>query len=98
VRTAQTTAETISTDNNGSYATVSLSKLHAYESSLVISRRAAIRSHELAYLFLAKGTATGYVVGAVALADGNGYLIERRAPAGEIVRVARECGRATVEW
>src|SRR5579884_879579 len=35
-RTAQTTAETIATDNNGSYATLSTTELTKYEPSIVV--------------------------------------------------------------
>jgi len=36
-RTAETTSETIATDNNGLYNEVSLAKLHEYEPSIVIT-------------------------------------------------------------
>jgi type IV pilus assembly protein PilA len=34
-RTAETTAETVATDNGGSYSLVSLAKLHEYEPSII---------------------------------------------------------------
>jgi type IV pilus assembly protein PilA len=62
VRTAQTTAETISTDNNGSYASITSgggpSVLAAVEKSIPI----AAGSPPTAYLSGATGTSNGYSV------------------------------------
>jgi type IV pilus assembly protein PilA len=55
-RTAQTTAETIATDNSGSYATVSPAKINEVEKSIPLS------STTNAFLKEAKGTTTGYEV------------------------------------
>src|SRR5438132_14374225 len=62
-RTAQTTAETVSTDNNGSYATVSLATLNTLEKSIPLAE-----VNNGAYLSVAKelGGGTGYEVAAKA--------------------------------
>jgi prepilin-type N-terminal cleavage/methylation domain-containing protein len=61
VTSAQTTAETIGTDNEGSYATVSPAKIHEYEKTIPIS---ATEAHGSAYLLEAapvtEGTEEGY--------------------------------------
>src|SRR6201993_5246128 len=63
-RTAETTAETIATDNNGLYTEVSLTKLHEYEPSIVtaettkeayLSAATPIENNE-GYEVTAKGT------------------------------------------
>ncbi len=96
MRTAATTAETVAIDNGGSYASVSLAKLHRYEETIPVSRREAERGHDAAYLFLAKGTENEYVVGVVALGTGGGYLLDRTRE-GELVQTSRVCGK-TGEW
>ena len=96
-RTAETTAETIATDYEGSYARVSLRNLHAYEPSVVVSKREALHTRSRAYLLVGKGTATSYVIDVVAVSDGNGYLIDRTSD-GYIFRTARVCGRKIAEW
>ena len=55
-RTAQTTAETIATDNSGSYALVSLTTITEVEKSIPLA------SATNAILKMAKGTATTYEV------------------------------------
>jgi type IV pilus assembly protein PilA len=58
-RTAQTTAETVATDNNGSYTTITApSSLSAAEPSIQTSAT----GNNAAYLSAATGTATGYTV------------------------------------
>jgi type IV pilus assembly protein PilA len=74
-RTAQTAAETLATDNNGSYSTVSLSSLNGIESTIPITV-----STTNAYLSAATpiGT-TGYTVTATAEPDNNTFSITRNA-------------------
>src|SRR5438270_12910741 len=52
-RTAQTTTETVATDNGGSYAKVSPTELHTYESSIVTGA-----TDKEAHLEAASGMAT----------------------------------------
>ncbi|MGN6373214.1 MAG: prepilin-type N-terminal cleavage/methylation domain-containing protein [Solirubrobacteraceae bacterium] len=56
-RTAQTTAQTIATDNNGSFASVSQAEINKYEKSVPI-----VSDKKNAWLSKAEGTATGYTV------------------------------------
>ncbi|HWY18990.1 MAG TPA: type II secretion system protein [Solirubrobacteraceae bacterium] len=85
-RTAQTTAETIATDNNGSYATIGEPKagpavLHGVESTIPTAE-----VNGGAYISEAEGTATTYkVIAKAGAASGNKFWIERNA-AGEIKR------------
>ncbi len=79
VRSAQTTAETIATDNNGNYEKVSLAELKAYEPSLITEKK----TNE-AYLSVAEGTANSYKVTATS-SSGDTFTVERSA-AGEITR------------
>jgi type IV pilus assembly protein PilA len=58
-RTAQTTAETISTDNNGSYATVTAAELHEVEKSIPVCPAAA---SEACLTAASTGTPTSYTV------------------------------------
>jgi type IV pilus assembly protein PilA len=69
VRTAQTTAETIATDNNGSYATVTPTTLNAAEASIPIV------TGKNAWLSSASGTATGYVVTSTSVPTNNTFTI-----------------------
>jgi type IV pilus assembly protein PilA len=63
-RTAQTTAETIATDNNGDYTKVTTAKeLNTYEPSIVECLGASTTKE--ACISVAKGTATGYEVTAL---------------------------------
>jgi type IV pilus assembly protein PilA len=68
-RTAQTTAETVATDHNGDYSTVSTATLHAAEASIPITNTGN------AWLSDASGTTTGYVVTATAEPTGNTFTI-----------------------
>ncbi|HWG07587.1 MAG TPA: hypothetical protein VN672_01125, partial [Solirubrobacteraceae bacterium] len=74
-RTAQTTAETISTDNNGSYASIKEpADLAAVEKSIPTTE-----VNGAAYISEAVGTATGYTVVAKAgSASGNTFTIENK--------------------
>src|ERR1700719_3492602 len=55
--TAQVAAETIATDNGGSYSSVSLGTLNQYESTIQTSS-----GNNNAYVSAATGTSTGYTV------------------------------------
>ena len=73
VRTAQTTAETIATENAGSYATVSLASLHNIEKSIPLAE-----VNNSAYLSGAESTANSYSVTASANASsGDTFTISR---------------------
>jgi type IV pilus assembly protein PilA len=79
-RTAQTTAETVSTDNGGNYSTITSSAvLKSYEPSINLS----VQEKE-AYLESAVGTAGGYTV--VAHAPGGDTFTIKRNESGEISR------------
>jgi type IV pilus assembly protein PilA len=73
VRSAQTTMETIATDNNGSYASVAApADVAAVEKTIPTAE-----VNGAAYLSEAKGTATGYkVVATAGASSGNTYTID----------------------
>ncbi len=73
-RTAQTASETIATDNNGSYATVSTTTLNQVEPTIPITS-----STTNAWLSSASGTATSYTVVATAEPSGDTFTITRSA-------------------
>jgi type IV pilus assembly protein PilA len=79
VRTAQTTAETIATDNNGAYNEVTLAKLKEYEPSIIT----AAQTKE-AYLSSATPGTNTYTLVAKST-SGDTFTIERKAN-GEIAR------------
>jgi hypothetical protein len=89
--TAETGAETIATDHNGTYNDVSLTTLHKLEPSMPISPRQAHREHEGAYLLSASGTKNSYVV-TTQSQDGDTYTL-RRASDGSIARYGHVCGK-----
>jgi type IV pilus assembly protein PilA len=70
-RTAETVAETIATDNNGSYASVSQANINATEPTVQIAA-----GNNNAYLSGASGTADTYTVTATS-ASGNTFTITR---------------------
>jgi type IV pilus assembly protein PilA len=81
-RTAETTAETIATDNNGLYTEVTTTKLHEYEPSIVTKA-----TTKEAYLSEAEGTEEGKGYKVVAKGtEGDTFTIERNKE-GEIKRV-----------
>lgn len=90
-RTAQTVAEVISTEHNGTYKDVSLTTLHTLEPSIPISPRQAHRKHEGAYLLSASGTENSYLVTTYSQ-NGDTYTI-RRASSGSITRSGHVCGK-----
>jgi type IV pilus assembly protein PilA len=70
-RTAQTTMETVATDNNGSYASVTApSGLAAVEKSINTSS-----TNNQAYLSTATGSGSGYTVVATAAVTGDAFSI-----------------------
>ena len=69
-RTAQTTAETIATDNAGSYATVTPTTLNEVEKSIPIA------AGNNAYISAATGTGTGYEVTATAAQTEDTFTIK----------------------
>jgi type IV pilus assembly protein PilA len=87
VRTAQTTAETVSTDNNGSYASVSPAKLNEVEKSIPIAV-----STTNAYLSSATetGGGTGYVVTVTAQPTKDTFTITNAA--GVVTRTCTAAG------
>jgi type IV pilus assembly protein PilA len=78
-RTAQTTSETIATDNNGGYAKVTVSELKAYEPSIQTTA-----STTEAYLSSATGEANGYTV--IAKSTSGDTFTIKRGSTGEIER------------
>ncbi len=88
-RTAQTTAETIATDNNGSYLTISgPTVLNAVEKSIPLAE-----VNGAAYLSAATGTANSYTVTAKAGASsGDTFTISRNSE-GEVIRSCTTAGK-----
>ena len=88
-RTAQTTMETIATDNNGSYASVTEPKeLHAVEASIPTAE-----VNGAAYVSAASGTGTTWTVTATAgAASGDTFTIARNA-GGEVTRTCTTAGK-----
>jgi type IV pilus assembly protein PilA len=80
-RTAQTTAETIATDNNGSYSTVTVAKLNEVEKSIPTAE-----VNGAAYLSAATNGANEYSVTAKAGASSGDTFTITRNSAGEITR------------
>ena len=95
-RTAQTTAETVATDNNGDYSTVSVEKLNEIEKSIPTKE-----VNGAAWLSAASGEAKGYTVTATAgKASGNTFTIESKE--GVVKRTCTKPGTgscpASGEW
>ncbi len=74
--TAQVAAETVATDNNGSYTTLSPSVLQGYEATIQIAT-----GNGNAWLNAATGTATGYTVTATST-TGDTFSITRTSTGG----------------
>jgi type IV pilus assembly protein PilA len=102
--TAETTAETIATDNNGSYATVSLATLSQYEST--IQTAAASNNAYVQCVGAAQATPTsdtvcagspgnGYTIGVKAANGGDEYYLSRLAT-GQVARFCTINGATTV--
>jgi type IV pilus assembly protein PilA len=94
VRSAQTTAETIATDNGGSYANVTLTELKAAEPSLVTAA-----STKEAYLIEGTQEASGYKVTAKST-SGDEFSITKSG--GEVTRTCTPAkantGCPTGDW
>jgi type IV pilus assembly protein PilA len=73
-RTAETTAETIATDNSGEYGKVTTTELNAYEKSLPISEAASGKN---AFISAAAGTEKTYSVTAQAFNTKDKFTISR---------------------
>ena len=84
-RTAETTAETIATDNSGSYSNVGTTQLNSYEPSIQIAS-----GNNNAYISSAGGTSTTYSVVATST-TGNAFTISRSAT-GVITRTCTTVG------
>ncbi|HEU0250700.1 MAG TPA: type II secretion system protein [Solirubrobacteraceae bacterium] len=86
-RTAQTTAETIATDNNGSYSSLSLTEVTKYEKSIPVSASEGTKcTGSNACIIKATGTATGYKVTAESPVTEDTFTIENTEGA-----VTRSC-------
>jgi type IV pilus assembly protein PilA len=87
VRTAQTTAETVATDNDGNYGQVTMAELHSLEPSIPI-----VATKSRAYLSSATGSQNGYSLTATA-SNGDKLTITKTAT-GE---VTRQCASPAVK-
>jgi type IV pilus assembly protein PilA len=84
-RTAETTAETISTDNNGTYNKVTPAELKNYEPSIVTGTGTPTKE---AWLTSASGTENSYTVVATST-SGDTFTIKRETN-GEISRTCTQ--------
>jgi len=94
-RTAETTAETIATDHQGTYTSVSPRTIHAVMPVIPITPEQAHRGHWGAYLFSASGTTSSYVL-TTRSQNGDTYTLSRKS-SGSIKRDAHVCGK-TRNW
>ena len=85
-RTAQTTAETVATDHNGSYEEVTIANLEKYETGLKKCPEGGAK--ENACLLKAEGTSTTFAVETEAANTGDKFKIEREA-SGEAKRTCK---------
>jgi type IV pilus assembly protein PilA len=92
--TAETTAETIATDNNGSYSNVSLATLNQYESTIQTAAGSSnayvqcvgvAQSTPTSYAVCSGAPSSGYTIGVRAANGGDEYYISRLAT-GAVVR------------
>jgi type IV pilus assembly protein PilA len=85
-QSAETTAETIGTDNGGSFEKVSTTELHAYEKSIPITKESANGG---AWVSAAEGIKTenneGYKITVTAASTGDTFTIEKNKE-GEVKR------------
>jgi type IV pilus assembly protein PilA len=81
-RTAETTAEAISTDNNGTYNLVTPTELHKYEISIPISESTSSKN---AWISATAPTKESYSVTATAAVTGDEFTISRNST-GQITR------------
>ncbi len=92
-RTAETTAETIATDNNGSYAKVTQAELAAYEKSIPVSAKSGEAcTGSNACVTEASGEATKYSVTAESPVSKDSFTIENNA--GTVTRTCKVNGEA----
>ncbi len=90
-RTAQTTAETIATDNNGTYTSLSLTELNKYEKSIpVAASEGGSCSGSTTCIVTAKGTTNSYEVVAESPVSKDTFKIEDKE--GEVKRVCTAAG------
>jgi type IV pilus assembly protein PilA len=87
-RTAETTAETIATDNGGSYEKVTMAELHTYEKLLLTTEAEAGNN---AWLSGATPTATTYSVTTTAANSKDEFTISKNAEG----TVSRTCKSST---
>ena len=73
VRTAETTAETIATDNGGKYEKVGVTELHAYEPSILITA----------------STSEAYLSEAKAIESNEGYEVTAKSTSGDTFTIKR---------
>jgi hypothetical protein len=94
-RTAQTTAETYSTDQEGLFAGLSPKVLRRYEPSITISASYARRHDQVAYVSAARPIehGQGFIVRARTLGGRLYSLLDNRS--GRVTRTAHICGRYT---
>jgi type IV pilus assembly protein PilA len=90
-RTAATTAETVATDNGGSYATVTAARIHEYEETIPLCEtkqtgKACLKEAAAA----TTGTEKTYKVTTIS-SDGDTFVITRTAT-GELERKCTETG------
>jgi type IV pilus assembly protein PilA len=85
-RTAETAAETASTDNNGSYSNVTLTKLKEIEPTLNDESTAKLLKAE------EKSSGAGYLVESEAKGSGDKFIIERTST-GAISRTCTPVGK-----
>jgi type IV pilus assembly protein PilA len=83
---AETTAETIGTDNNGEYEKVTPAELHAYEATIPEN---STEANGGAYVSATTHSATGYSVTVKAANTGDLFTITRNAN-GEVTRTCKE--------
>ena len=94
-RTAETTAETIATDNNGSYAKVSQALLSSYEPTIPTSQGSADGNAWLSAagpINVGSGTANGYTVVTTAAGGTDQFTITNSAGT-----VSRACSPTSVQ-
>jgi type IV pilus assembly protein PilA len=95
-RTAETTSETIATENSGSYLNVTLAELNKVEPTIPIAK-----AGNNAWISVAEGTATGYKVTAIAPTTENKYTITNAS--GVVTRTCvegalKQKGSCTANW
>lgn len=90
-QSAETTAETIATDNDGSYEKVTKEEIHAYEKTIPIEEKAANGG---AWVSAATGTGETYEITVTAAHTGDTFTVKREA-SGEVKRSCAEAKAGT---